>query len=551
MDPVPATRGRDVGQLLRRAAGPVHDHRGLRGPPAGRRPRRRRPHAPGCRLRPRVRRARTGSGLHPPVVLVVRVVVVGPGAGPAARGDLPSPVVPAEHLRLRLLGPPDARGAHRRRGASSGPADRVRHRRAPHRPGSGAGARPSVHVAREVPAAGPGPPRLRASPIQESATRGPGPGRGVDPAATGSRRLLGRDSAAVGVLADRARRDGLPARPSRCARRPRGHRRLHHHRGRLQAAGGVPVTRVGHSPGNHRVGGRGPALRASGAGARHGLAARRGDRSVRHGAGFLRRLAVAVKTVERARGAAEASLRRARDHLLKLQHEQGWWKGELETNVTMDAEDLRAFDADNTRTLCRELPFCDFGEVIDPPSADVTAHVVEMLAYEGQATASAARRGLSWLARNQERDGSWFGRWGANHVYGTGAVVPAAVSGGIPPQDEKIRAAVRWLERHQNPDGGWGEDLRSYDDPAGIGRGGSTASQTAWALLALLAAGERSAESARRGVAWLAETQRADGTWDEPLYTGTGFPGDFYINYHLYRLVFPITALGRYLGDST
>jgi squalene-hopene/tetraprenyl-beta-curcumene cyclase len=210
-----------------------------------------------------------------------------------------------------------------------------------------------------------------------------------------------------------------------------------------------------------------------------------------------------------------------------------------------------AFDADNTRTLCRELPFCDFGEVIDPPSADVTAHVVEMLAYEGQATASAARSGLSWLARNQERDGSWFGRWGANHVYGTGAVVPAAVSAGIPPQDEKIRAAVRWLERHQNPDGGWGEDLRSYDDPAWIGRGASTASQTAWALLALLAAGERSAGSTRRGVAWLAETQRADGTWDEPLYTGTGFPGDFYINYHVYRLVFPITALGRYLGDST
>jgi squalene-hopene/tetraprenyl-beta-curcumene cyclase len=210
-----------------------------------------------------------------------------------------------------------------------------------------------------------------------------------------------------------------------------------------------------------------------------------------------------------------------------------------------------AFDADNTRTLCRELPFCDFGEVIDPPSADVTAHVVEMLAAEGAGHDAAARRGLSWLARHQERDGSWFGRWGANHVYGTGAVVPAAVSAGIPPGDPKIRAAIGWLQAHQNPDGGWGEDLRSYVDGQWVGRGASTASQTAWALLALLSAGERDSEAARRGVAWLAETQTPEGTWEEPWYTGTGFPGDFYINYHLYRLTFPISALGRYLGGAT
>ena len=210
-----------------------------------------------------------------------------------------------------------------------------------------------------------------------------------------------------------------------------------------------------------------------------------------------------------------------------------------------------AFDADNTRTLCRELPFCDFGEVIDPPSADVTAHVVEMLGREGLHGRPEVRRGLSWLARNQERDGSWFGRWGANHVYGTGAALPAAVAAGIPPGDPKIRAAARWLERHQNDDGGWGEDLRSYDDPAWIGRGASTASQTAWALLALHAAG-RSADAAevQRALGFLAETQRPDGGWDEPWFTGTGFPGDFYINYHLYRLVFPISALGRYVGDG-
>jgi squalene-hopene/tetraprenyl-beta-curcumene cyclase len=209
-----------------------------------------------------------------------------------------------------------------------------------------------------------------------------------------------------------------------------------------------------------------------------------------------------------------------------------------------------AFDADNTRTLCRDLPFCDFGEVIDPPSADVTAHVVEMLAWEGQSGEPATRRGLSWLARNQEHDGSWFGRWGANHVYGTGAVVPAAAAAGIPKEDPRIRAGVRWLEDHQNPDGGWGEDLRSYEDRAWIGRGSSTASQTAWALLALLAVGRRS-ESVERGVEWLCRTQLPEGTWDEPLFTGTGFPGDFYINYHLYRLVFPLSALGRYLGGTT
>jgi squalene-hopene/tetraprenyl-beta-curcumene cyclase len=186
-----------------------------------------------------------------------------------------------------------------------------------------------------------------------------------------------------------------------------------------------------------------------------------------------------------------------------------------------------AFDADNTRTLCRELPFCDFGEVIDPPSADVTAHVVEMLALEGQSGRAESRRGLAWLERSQERDGSWFGRWGANHVYGTGAAVPAAVAAGVPTEDPLIHAAVAWLERHQNDDGGWGEDLRSYDDPAWIGRGESTASQTAWALLALLSAGERGSDATERGVAWLAQSQRSDGTWDEPWYTGTGCPGDF------------------------
>ena len=205
-----------------------------------------------------------------------------------------------------------------------------------------------------------------------------------------------------------------------------------------------------------------------------------------------------------------------------------------------------AFDADNCSALICELPFCDFGEVIDPPSADVTAHAVEMLAALGRQRERPARRAVHWLLAAQEPSGSWFGRWGVNHVYGVGAVVPALIAAGVPSGDERIVGAVRWLEAHQNEDGGWGEDPRSYDDHAWIGRGPSTASQTAWALLALAAAGERSA-AVWRGVQWLVDTQRPDGSWDEPEFTGTGFPSDFYINYHLYRLVFPVMALGRCL----
>ncbi|MDQ2815809.1 MAG: squalene--hopene cyclase [Actinomycetota bacterium] len=204
-----------------------------------------------------------------------------------------------------------------------------------------------------------------------------------------------------------------------------------------------------------------------------------------------------------------------------------------------------AFDADNTRQIVNKLPFCDFGAVIDPPSADVTAHIVEAFAAEGHSDAPAVRRGVIWLLKAQEPDGSWFGRWGANYIYGTGAVVPALIAAGVKPTKPVIRRAVAWLESRQNPDGGWGEDLRSYDDPALAGHGTSTASQTAWALLALLAAGEEHGAAVARGIGWLAQTQRDDGSWNEPQYTGTGFPGAFYINYHLYRLAFPVSALGR------
>jgi len=238
----------------------------------------------------------------------------------------------------------------------------------------------------------------------------------------------------------------------------------------------------------------------------------------------------------------DGSIGRALDWVLGMQCRDGGWG---------------AFDVDNTQVLCRKLPFCDFGEVIDPPSADVTAHVLEMLAAlvaagrvpaaSSGAVTRAADRAIAWLLREQESDGSWFGRWGANHVYGTGAVVPALVAAGVPATHRAVRRGVAWLEAHQNEDGGWGEDLRSYDDPAWRGRGVSTASQTAWALLALLAAGESEGEAARRGVRYLGVSQQDDGTWDEPWFTGTGFPGDFYINYHLYRLVFPLSALGRFV----
>jgi squalene-hopene/tetraprenyl-beta-curcumene cyclase len=205
-----------------------------------------------------------------------------------------------------------------------------------------------------------------------------------------------------------------------------------------------------------------------------------------------------------------------------------------------------AFDVDNVQALMRELPFSDFGELIDPSSADVTAHVLEMLAVV-EPSSGAVQRGVEWLLAAQEDDGSWFGRWGANYVYGTGAVLPGLAAAGLALDHPAMRRAVSWLEEHQNLDGGWGEDLRSYRDVSYRGRGPSTASQTSWALLGLLAAGERTT-AVERGVEYLIETQDDDGSWEEPWFTGTGFPGDFYINYHLYRLVFPVMALGRYLS---
>ncbi|WP_323186106.1 prenyltransferase/squalene oxidase repeat-containing protein [Streptomyces sp. NBC_00047] len=186
----------------------------------------------------------------------------------------------------------------------------------------------------------------------------------------------------------------------------------------------------------------------------------------------------------------------------------------------------------------------------DPPSADVTAHVVEMLACEGKRDDPRTRRGIAFLLAEQEASGAWFGRWGVNYLYGTGAVVPALTAAGLPAAHPAIRRAVTWLCSVQNEDGGWGEDVRSYRDERWAGQGTSTPSQTAWALLAVLAAGEGDSEAVERGVRWLVQAQHEDGTWEEPHFTGTGFPGDCSIRYHLYRQVFPLMALGRYLHQG-
>ena len=204
-----------------------------------------------------------------------------------------------------------------------------------------------------------------------------------------------------------------------------------------------------------------------------------------------------------------------------------------------------AFDKDNTRRIVNEIPFCDFGEVIDPPSEDVSAHVIEALSELGEAGSPAVRRGLNYLRREQRPDGSWFGRWGVNYVYGTGGALPAFSTAGRDMRKGRFQRAAKWLADHQNSDGGWGETCASYDDPGRAGRGGSTASQTAWGMIGLLARGVDT-EPIEKGVRWLMERQEEDGQWEEPQFTGTGFPGDFYIKYHLYRNYWPLIALGRY-----
>ena len=204
-----------------------------------------------------------------------------------------------------------------------------------------------------------------------------------------------------------------------------------------------------------------------------------------------------------------------------------------------------AFDADNTSAWLYKLPFCDFGAVIDPPSEDVSAHALEALAHDA-AYDNVVRRGLHYLLGSQQRDGSWWGRWGVNHLYGTAAAVPALEACGMAPGHPALERAATWLDSVQDPGGGFGEDIRSYHEREWRGRGAATASQTAWALVAYVAAGKAKGGAARRAAEYLCATQLDNGDWDERHYTGTGFPTDFMIRYHLYRLHYPLLALGRF-----
>jgi squalene-hopene/tetraprenyl-beta-curcumene cyclase len=254
----------------------------------------------------------------------------------------------------------------------------------------------------------------------------------------------------------------------------------------------------------------------------------------------------------------QEAIRSAVAWMLAMQSKNGGWA---------------AFDRDNDRMIITKIPFCDFGEALDPPSADVTAHVLEALAALGYDRSDArVERGYQFLLAEQETDGSWFGRWGVNHIYGTAAVLPALEALGEDMSAPHMRRAADWVVAHQNDDGGWGETCASYMDDKLRGCGPSTASQTAWGLMALLAAGDRRYDAViRQGLAWLIATQTQDGTWDEPYYTGTGFPGygfgtrmdfrdqrtrnriaqgtelqrGFMINYNMYRHYFPLIAMGR------
>ena len=210
-----------------------------------------------------------------------------------------------------------------------------------------------------------------------------------------------------------------------------------------------------------------------------------------------------------------------------------------------------AFEADNTHHYLNHIPFADHGALLDPPTADVSARCLSMLAQlEPGACArrrSPAARALGWLLRQQERNGSWYGRWGVNYVYGTWCALCALAAAGVPSDAPPVARAARWLAYVQNPDGGWGEGGASYRlDYDGHAWAPSTASQTAWALLGLMAAGAVDTPAVARGIAWLVDRQRRDGLWDEPEHTATGFPRVFYLRYHGYARYFPLWALARY-----
>ena len=220
----------------------------------------------------------------------------------------------------------------------------------------------------------------------------------------------------------------------------------------------------------------------------------------------------------------------------------GWFLG-----MQSESGGWGSFDADNTRFLLNHIPFADHGALLDPPTEDLAGRGLEALGTYGETAAHPeAARALAFIKETQCADGSWYGRWGVNYIYGTWSVLRGLQAIGENMNAPYVRRAVRWLEEHQNVDGGWGETLLSYADPALAGKGESVPSQTAWALLGLLAAGEARSPAVARGIRYLVETQRPDSSWDDPRWNGTGFPRVFFLKYHLYPVYFPLWALGVY-----
>jgi squalene-hopene/tetraprenyl-beta-curcumene cyclase len=243
-----------------------------------------------------------------------------------------------------------------------------------------------------------------------------------------------------------------------------------------------------------------------------------------------------AKTGQTKSGAGREAAERGVQWLLGMQNRDGGWA---------------AFDRNINRQLLTKVPFADHNAMLDPSCPDITARVLEALGYFGfRADHAPVKKALAFLERTQEPAGGWIGRWGVNYIYGTWQVLSGLGSIGFDAQHPMVRKAVAWLKQVQQPGGGWGETCRSYDDPSLAGQGTPTASQTAWALLGLLSAGEADSDTVRAGIGYLVATQQADGNWHEDQFTGTGFPKVFYLKYHLYSLYFPLMALARYAREK-